>query len=120
MSRFNVTYPNSIFFSKSCKCVLLLLFGVMMAVTSMANNFPVTNTNDAGPGSLRQAILDANAAGAGPHSIVFNVHGQITILSSLPTITAKRLTIDGQNRITINALGPNGIVNPFVINADSG
>ena len=90
-----------------------------MAVTSLANNFPVTNTNDAGAGSLRQAILDANAAGAGPHAIVFNVHGQITILSSLPTITVKKLTIDGQNRITINSDGTNSVINPFTINADS-
>jgi len=92
----------------------------MMAVAAAtASTFPVTNTNDAGPGSLRQAILDANAAGAGPHSIVFNVHGQITLLSSLPIITVKKLTIDGENRITLNATGPNGIVNPFTINADS-
>ncbi|GAA0540526.1 hypothetical protein GCM10009415_22980 [Chitinophaga japonensis] len=91
----------------------------MATVTATASTFPVTNTNDAGPGSLRQAILDANAAGAGPHSIVFNVHGQITILTSLPTITAKKLLIDGENRITINAPGPNGVINPFMINADS-
>jgi gliding motility-associated-like protein len=107
------------FFSKRGKHLLLLLLGIIMASTSFANNFPVTNTNDAGPGSLRQAILDANAAGAGPHAVVFNVHGQITILTSLPTITAKKLTIDGQSRITINSTGTNGIVNPFVINADS-
>lgn len=107
------------FVSKRCKRLFLLLLGIIMAGTSFANNFPVTNTNDAGPGSLRQAILDANAAGSGPHAVVFNVHGQITILTSLPTITAKKLTIDGQNRITINSTGTNGIVNPFVINADS-
>src|SRR6185312_9161351 len=34
----------------------------------------VTNTNDSGPGSLRQAILDANnPANAGPSSIEFNI-----------------------------------------------
>jgi hypothetical protein len=37
----------------------------------------VTNTNDSGPGSLRQAILDSNAAGAGvaPNTILFNIPG---------------------------------------------
>ena len=34
--------------------------------------FIVTNTNDAGPGSLRQAILDANAA-PGTNSIIFDI-----------------------------------------------
>ena len=34
--------------------------------------FTVTNTNDSGPGSLREAILDANGA-AGETSIVFNL-----------------------------------------------
>src|SRR5688500_15131573 len=58
--------------------VILLLFSVLLR----AAGFPVTNTNDAGPGSLRQAIIDVNAAGGGPHSIVFNVYGQITLLTS--------------------------------------
>ncbi|HEY8960191.1 right-handed parallel beta-helix repeat-containing protein, partial [Chitinophaga sp.] len=107
------------FFGKGCKRLVLALFGMISAVTATANNFPVTNTNDAGPGSLRQAILDANAAGAGTHQIVFNVHGQITLASSMPTITAKNLTIDGQNRITLYSTGTNSIINPFVINADS-
>src|SRR5581483_5295016 len=63
----------------------------------LPSTFTVTNTADSGPGSLRQAILDANAhpgadtvafaiAGAGVHSI------QPT--SALPTIT-QALTIDG-------------------------
>jgi hypothetical protein len=30
---------------------------------------------DAGAGSLRQAILEVNAAGAGPHTIAFNITG---------------------------------------------
>jgi hypothetical protein len=33
--------------------------------------FTVTNTNDSGAGSLRQAVLDANAA-AGADTIVFD------------------------------------------------
>ena len=31
-------------------------------VTVIGNNFVVANTNNAGPGSLRQAILEANVA----------------------------------------------------------
>lgn len=58
--------------------------------------FIVTNTNDAGAGSLRQAILDANAT-AGPDNIGFNIGSgpqRIVLTSLLPTITDP-LTIDG-------------------------
>lgn len=48
--------------------------------------FVVTNTNDSGAGSLRQAILDANAS-PGPDTITFTVVGTILIVTSLPTIT---------------------------------
>ncbi|MFC7525540.1 Calx-beta domain-containing protein, partial [Parapedobacter sp. GCM10030251] len=100
-------------------CLIVVVLCSVSHQMAYADTFPVTNTNDAGPGSLRQAILDANAAGAGPHEIVFNVHGQITTQSSLPTITAKKLLIDGKNRITINSPFTNAVNNPFVINADS-
>src|SRR5262249_60463442 len=55
--------------------------------------FFVTNTDDSGPGSLRQAILDANAnAGTSTlDSIQFNIPGAnlhtISPLSPLPEIT---------------------------------
>ncbi|HEY6204752.1 MAG TPA: hypothetical protein VIW21_01155, partial [Chthoniobacterales bacterium] len=58
--------------------------------------FTVTNTNDSGTGSLRQAILDANSGGGG--TIAFNIPGTgvhtISPLSALPTIT-QPVTIDG-------------------------
>ncbi|MEZ5596734.1 MAG: LamG-like jellyroll fold domain-containing protein [Pseudomonadales bacterium] len=58
--------------------------------------FTVTNTNDSGAGSLRQAILDANANG-GADIIQFNIAGTgshtITLASALPTITGQ-VTID--------------------------
>jgi hypothetical protein len=38
-----------------------------------AATFTVTNTEDSGAGSLRQAILSANASSAVPHSIVFSI-----------------------------------------------
>ena len=51
----------------------------------------VTNTNDTGAGSLRQAILDANANATTTETISFNIPGAgvrtITPLSPLPTIT---------------------------------
>ncbi|HMJ88212.1 MAG TPA: hypothetical protein VK530_00265, partial [Candidatus Acidoferrum sp.] len=41
-------------------------------LTAFAATFPVTITNDIGAGSLRQAIVDANA-NAGPDIITFNI-----------------------------------------------
>src|SRR5262249_5464086 len=42
-------------------------------VTITDNELIVTNTNDSGAGSLRQAILDANAHGGSTDTIVFNI-----------------------------------------------
>jgi hypothetical protein len=66
----------------------------------------VTNTNDSGAGSLRQAILDANG-NAGMDSIQFNISGSgphtIAPLTALPTIGGE-LIIDGY---TQNGSQPN-------------
>jgi hypothetical protein len=65
--------------------------------TALANTYNVTTTADSGPGSLRQAILDANAS-AGADSISFNIVGggvhTIAPASALPAITGP-VTIDG-------------------------
>jgi len=73
--------------------------------------FTVTNTNDSGPGSLRQAIEDSNAAG-GDNTIEFDAAllGQtITLLSALPVNTSADIDgdIDGDgsaNDVTISSL----------------
>ncbi|HWT16594.1 MAG TPA: right-handed parallel beta-helix repeat-containing protein [Patescibacteria group bacterium] len=66
----------------------------------------VTNTNDSGAGSLRQAILNANA-NAGMDAISFNISGSgphvIAPLSGLPSISGD-LIIDGY---TQNGSRPN-------------
>jgi len=64
--------------------------------------FTVTNTDDTGPGSLRQAILDSNASPPPPpgtsNLIVFNISGSgvhtIVPATQLPDIT-QPLEIDG-------------------------
>jgi titin len=62
-----------------------------------AVTFAVTSTNDSGPGSLRQAILDANLE-PGADAIAFNIPGAgahtISPLTQLPSITGP-VTIDG-------------------------
>jgi predicted outer membrane repeat protein len=71
--------------------------------------FTVANTGDSGPGSLRQAILDANA-GTGADTIAFepSVSGTIPLSSTL-TVTGDltisgpgrdRLTVSGQKSVT--------------------
>ncbi len=73
--------------------------------------FTVTNTGDSGPGSFRQALLDANAA-PGLDSIEFNVPGPgvhtIAPATALPNITSPVL-IDGYTQPgaspNTNALG---------------
>lgn len=97
---------------------LLSVFFLLFVLCSRAADFPVTNTNNAGTGSLRQAILDMNAAGSGPHTIRFDVYGQITLLTSLPAIT-QTVTIDGQNKITLNSNGANASIDPFDIRANN-
>ena len=65
------------------------------AAPAAAATFTVDNTGDAGLGTLRQAITDANAA-AGADDIVFTVTppATISLLSALPQI-AQPLTITG-------------------------
>ena len=60
----------------------------------------VTNTNDSGPGSLRQAILTANT-GQGLQTITFDIPGTgvqtIILLTPLPAITVP-VVIDGTSQ----------------------
>jgi hypothetical protein len=52
----------------------VVLSALLIAGVSNAATFTVTNTNDSGAGSLRQAILDANA-NPGLDTIVFDIPG---------------------------------------------
>src|SRR6266511_653262 len=92
--------PPSHFMGMRSLAPLGLVCFLQFSVTAApAATFTVTNTNDSGPGSLRQAILDANAA-PGADTIAFNIPeaGVHTIspLSPLPALTDDAgVTIDG-------------------------
>lgn len=67
-----------------------LALAVLITASSLhAATFTVTNINDSGNGSLRQAILDANT-NSGQDAIQFNINGGgqkvINLQSALPTI----------------------------------
>jgi hypothetical protein len=81
----------------------LAVVGLMLGATGPAHaaaTFTVTNTNDSGAGSLRQAILNANAA-TGADTVGFAIPGggvkTISPTSELPTIT-EALTVDGYSQ----------------------
>jgi hypothetical protein len=87
-----------------------------LCLASAAQNITASNTNDSGPGSLRQAILDANAS-PGTQTIDFNIPGAgvrtINLTSPLPDITDP-VVIDGytQPGTSVNTLatGDNAVL----------
>ncbi len=116
---------HKVFIKASCLALLLVLLvfalpdslrGWFELKVSAATTFIVTNTNDSGLGSLRQAILDANAS-PGTDTISFNIPGTgvhtIMPTSILPVITDP-VVIDGytQPGTNLNALsdGDNAVL----------
>ena len=79
--------------------VSLVMAVVVLASPAWAATYTVNNTNDAGEGSLRQAIIDADANTGVADTINFNLGSPATITltsSQLPDITDEAgLTIDG-------------------------
>jgi parallel beta-helix repeat protein len=91
--------------------MLLLLAGLpLLPQPARAVTYTVINTNDSGPGSLRQAIIDANT-NPGPDTIAFDIPLSdpgysssnawlIQPSSLLPSLTGGSTTIDGSTQTT--------------------
>ena len=79
---------------------VLVLLAAFVTPASFADTFTVINTSDGGPGSFRQAILDANNH-AGSDTIAFKILGTgvhtIKPLTDLPQLTGT-FTIDGTSQ----------------------
>jgi predicted outer membrane repeat protein len=74
-----------IFFRRcSLSLALILVSGSLLSGTATAATLSVTTTDDAGPGSLRQAIDDANKAG-GDNTVVFALPAAQSPLIKLTT-----------------------------------
>ncbi|HEY0157375.1 MAG TPA: Calx-beta domain-containing protein [Thermoanaerobaculia bacterium] len=80
---------------------LLAIVLSSLALDVSAAIFTVSNVNDAGPGSLRQALHDVNADTYGEDSVIFRIPGPgphtIQLLSPLPVIRAA-VSIDGRSQ----------------------
>lgn len=81
---------------------------------ALAATYVVTNTDDAGPGSLRQAVLDANA-NPGADEILFDstVRGSISLVSgTLEIADALTVTGPGASALTLGGAGASAIFAP--------
>lgn len=121
MKKITAINKNCVSFSlqKNLFKLLLTFFAAFIVSNADAQPYSVVNTNDAGAGSLRAAILAANLH-AGPDVITINTTGTITLLSHMPDITDP-VTIDGGlsgPSLVIN--GKNGINNYNVLVIQSG
>ncbi|TNE58413.1 MAG: PKD domain-containing protein, partial [Bacteroidetes bacterium] len=93
--------------------LLTLFIGLFQVEEVRALDIEVTNTDDAGAGSLRAAITQANSIFLGGGNIIFNIPGGgpyiITLESPLPAITKPETIIDGGTQPGI-VLQPNGSI----------
>ncbi len=108
---------------------LLGLLALLPALALAQVTYSVTTTADAGPGSLRQAIMDANATAVGPTvTIAFAIPGAgphvIAPLTQLPAIERGALVIDGYSQPGTSpntlALGQNDAVLAIRLDGSSG
>ncbi len=88
----------AILLAASMACAL----GLLPPKPAFASTFTVTNTNDSGAGSLRQAVIDANN-NSGADLITFNISGcsgvcTIQLASTITAYDTAGVTIDGYSQ----------------------
>ena len=97
---------------RSIGAILAPLAGAV-ALPANATTYLVSSLADSGTGSLRQAMLDANASDTASDSIGFGVTGTITLVTGLPAVGAAAsqgaLTISGPGVSSLTITGSSGI-----------
>ncbi|MBQ6046620.1 MAG: right-handed parallel beta-helix repeat-containing protein [Bacteroidales bacterium] len=107
------------------KHILTIIISLMILLNANAAVYIVTNTNDSGTGSLRNALTQCSNS-AGPHTINFNIPATdagynaqtgvwvIAPSSTYPYIQTSNVTIDGTSQTTFggdrNPLGPEIVI----------
>jgi len=100
------------------KRLVLAALTCAVALSSHAANFTVTNLNNAGAGSLRDAVAQANA-NPGPDVITFDVTGTIVLTSGQISINDPvTITGPGANLLTIDANANSRVFSVFENVAD--
>jgi len=84
---------------KACFSVILGLFVLLPAIDLLAADQVVTNNNDSGAGSLRQAIADVGAG----EEITFDADYTITLASQLSISSSMTITGTGAQNTIIQA-----------------
>lgn len=131
---FSVSFPGAALAGRYISATATDNFGntsefatnTLTVLTQTGNTFTVVNTNDSGPGSLRQAILNVNAVSTLGDQIQFaitNLSTTISPASALPAI-ADPVTIDGYTQSGASAnTSPqafNGVVRVRLAGASAG
>ena len=116
-SVFPIALFPSLLSMKPIRLLAALLFSLTLHAQFPSRTIVVTNTNDAGNGSLRAAIDEANASCASSETcrVTFAIPGAgpwhtIRVQRPLPPLLARRLSIDGTTQTAFggdtNPLGP--------------
>src|SRR5438105_1401350 len=79
---------------------------------TVLNTYTVTNLANSGLGSLRQAVLDANAhPGADTVRFAPGLHGTIALASEIPITDAVTIDGPGANQITVSGSNATRVFN---------
>ena len=108
------------FYFKALRCICVLPLLVIGLARAGGSTFTVSNANDSGAGSFRQAIADANnhpnSPATVPDRIEFAIPGtgdhSISVTSALPVISDP-VVVDGYSQAgaTVNTSGPDIVGN---------